>query len=158
MDANEVLSICGEERVRFLRLQFTDIMGSVKNVEVPASDADFAFGFTDGCDRFRATIAASREPIQTPLAAPMPPNTAITMPRAKAGAIAPPVTRPKTALAMLPPITAPPMTAATKTPRSTQIFECGFRSYASVPMSFDASARRIPIDGVVSRGAVTPLS
>lgn len=32
---NEVLEIAKQERVRFLRLQFTDILGSIKNVEVP---------------------------------------------------------------------------------------------------------------------------
>jgi glutamine synthetase len=31
----EVLEIAKQERVRFLRLQFTDILGSIKNVEVP---------------------------------------------------------------------------------------------------------------------------
>jgi glutamine synthetase len=33
--AAEVLEIAKEERVRFLRLQFTDILGSIKNVEIP---------------------------------------------------------------------------------------------------------------------------
>jgi glutamine synthetase len=31
----EVLEIAKQERVRFLRLQFTDILGAIKNVEVP---------------------------------------------------------------------------------------------------------------------------
>lgn len=35
MDASEILKICKEERVRFIRLQFTDIMGNNKNVEIP---------------------------------------------------------------------------------------------------------------------------
>ncbi len=35
MTAAEVLKICREQRVRFLRLQFTDIMGNNKNVEIP---------------------------------------------------------------------------------------------------------------------------
>lgn len=35
--ADEVLAIARAERVRFLRLQFTDILGVNKNVEVPAS-------------------------------------------------------------------------------------------------------------------------
>lgn len=35
MNINDVLKICREERVRFMRLQFTDIMGSNKNVEIP---------------------------------------------------------------------------------------------------------------------------
>ena len=42
MNAREVLSACKEEKVRFLRLQFTDIMGSVKNVEVPESQFEKA--------------------------------------------------------------------------------------------------------------------
>jgi glutamine synthetase len=33
--AAEVLEIAKQERVRFLRLQFTDILGSIKNVEIP---------------------------------------------------------------------------------------------------------------------------
>ncbi|MEK7791158.1 MAG: glutamine synthetase beta-grasp domain-containing protein, partial [Deltaproteobacteria bacterium] len=32
---NELLRIMKQENVRFLRLQFTDIMGIIKNVEVP---------------------------------------------------------------------------------------------------------------------------
>ena len=35
MTADQVLNLAKEERVRFLRLQFTDILGSIKNVEVP---------------------------------------------------------------------------------------------------------------------------
>ncbi len=35
--ATEILSRCSEENVHFLRLQFTDIDGIIKNVEVPAS-------------------------------------------------------------------------------------------------------------------------
>ncbi len=35
MNTQEVLKICREERVRFIRLQFTDIMGRNKNVEIP---------------------------------------------------------------------------------------------------------------------------
>jgi glutamine synthetase len=35
MTADQVLELAKEERVRFLRLQFTDILGSIKNVEVP---------------------------------------------------------------------------------------------------------------------------
>jgi len=37
MNVTEVLKICREERVRFLRLQFIDILGVTKNVEVPES-------------------------------------------------------------------------------------------------------------------------
>ena len=33
----EILKVCDTERVRFLRLQFTDILGVVKNVEIPHS-------------------------------------------------------------------------------------------------------------------------
>ena len=32
---DDVLELAKRERVRFLRLQFTDILGSIKNVEVP---------------------------------------------------------------------------------------------------------------------------
>jgi glutamine synthetase len=35
MNNSDVLKVCKEERVRFLRLHFTDIMGNNKNVEVP---------------------------------------------------------------------------------------------------------------------------
>ena len=35
MNESEVLKSCEQERVRFMRLQFTDIIGSNKNVEVP---------------------------------------------------------------------------------------------------------------------------
>jgi glutamine synthetase len=35
VDAKDVLELAKQERVRFLRLQFTDILGSIKNVEVP---------------------------------------------------------------------------------------------------------------------------
>ncbi len=35
MNSQELLKICKEERVKFLRLHFTDIMGTNKNVEVP---------------------------------------------------------------------------------------------------------------------------
>jgi len=34
-DKASVLARCREERIRFLRLQFTDILGANKNVEVP---------------------------------------------------------------------------------------------------------------------------
>lgn len=39
---SDILKITKEEKVRFLRLQFTDIMGVLKNVEVPASQFDKA--------------------------------------------------------------------------------------------------------------------
>ena len=42
MDRNEILSICDEENVRFLRLQFTDLLGVIKNVEVPRSQFEKA--------------------------------------------------------------------------------------------------------------------
>ena len=35
MTDNDVLELAKQERVKFLRLQFTDILGSIKNVEVP---------------------------------------------------------------------------------------------------------------------------
>src|SRR5262249_40425997 len=33
----EILKVCGTENVRFMRLQFTDILGVIKNVEIPRS-------------------------------------------------------------------------------------------------------------------------
>jgi glutamine synthetase len=42
VDRREVLKQCKTERIRFLRLQFTDILGTNKNVEVPASQFDKA--------------------------------------------------------------------------------------------------------------------
>lgn len=42
MTKQEILSTCQSEQVRFLRLQFTDIQGTNKNVEVPVSQFDKA--------------------------------------------------------------------------------------------------------------------
>ncbi|PSP37729.1 type I glutamate--ammonia ligase [Halobacteriales archaeon QH_2_66_30] len=42
-DAEEVLGKIDEEDVDFLRLQFTDILGTVKNVSIPADQAEKAF-------------------------------------------------------------------------------------------------------------------
>ncbi|MEF8830474.1 MAG: glutamine synthetase family protein, partial [Halobacteriales archaeon] len=42
-DAREVLERIESEGIDFLRLQFTDILGTVKNVSVPASQAEKAF-------------------------------------------------------------------------------------------------------------------
>jgi len=42
-DAEEVLDEIDEEDVDFLRLQFTDILGTVKNVSIPADQAEKAF-------------------------------------------------------------------------------------------------------------------
>jgi glutamine synthetase len=42
MTEAEVLKVCREERVRFLRLQFIDILGVAKNVEVPESQFEKA--------------------------------------------------------------------------------------------------------------------
>ncbi len=42
MTRDEILRISDEENVRFLRLQFTDIMGIIKNVEIPRSQFDKA--------------------------------------------------------------------------------------------------------------------
>ncbi|MDX1748510.1 MAG: glutamine synthetase, partial [Halobacteriales archaeon] len=39
----QVLDEIEEKNVDFLRLQFTDILGTVKNVSVPASQAEKAF-------------------------------------------------------------------------------------------------------------------
>ncbi len=41
-DVESVLAICRKERIRFLRLQFTDILGANKNVEVPESQFEKA--------------------------------------------------------------------------------------------------------------------
>ena len=35
LDRTAILKLCGQEQIRFLRLQFTDILGTNKNVEVP---------------------------------------------------------------------------------------------------------------------------
>ncbi|MDY7094964.1 MAG: type I glutamate--ammonia ligase [Acidobacteriota bacterium] len=51
MDRQEILKIVDEENVRFMRLQFTDIMGINKNVEVPRSQFENALDgqiFFDG--------------------------------------------------------------------------------------------------------------
>jgi glutamine synthetase len=37
-----IMNIAKEENVRFIRLQFTDLMGSIKNVEIPVSQLDKA--------------------------------------------------------------------------------------------------------------------
>ncbi len=42
MNRQEILSVADEENVRFLRLQFTDLMGVIKNVEVPRSQFEKA--------------------------------------------------------------------------------------------------------------------
>ncbi|KAA0256711.1 type I glutamate--ammonia ligase [Acidobacteria bacterium ACD] len=42
MTAAEILGTCDKEGVRFLRLQFTDILGIIKNVEVPRSQFEKA--------------------------------------------------------------------------------------------------------------------
>jgi glutamine synthetase len=42
LKAAEILKICDKEGVRFLRLQFTDILGIIKNVEVPRSQFEKA--------------------------------------------------------------------------------------------------------------------
>ena len=43
-DRASILEICDKEQVRFLRLQFTDILGTNKNVEVPRSQFEKALG------------------------------------------------------------------------------------------------------------------
>ena len=47
MDAKQILQHADENDVRFLRLQFTDINGSIKNVELPRSQFEKAL---DGGD------------------------------------------------------------------------------------------------------------
>src|SRR5664280_431983 len=42
MKAVEILKECDKQGVRFLRLQFTDILGIIKNVEVPRSQFEKA--------------------------------------------------------------------------------------------------------------------
>ena len=42
MQARDILKTADDERVRFLRLQFTDILGVIKNVEVPRSQFEKA--------------------------------------------------------------------------------------------------------------------
>ena len=42
-EAEDVLDEIDEKGVDFLRLQFTDIIGTVKNVSVPADQAEKAF-------------------------------------------------------------------------------------------------------------------
>src|SRR3954454_25031877 len=37
LSKGEVLKVCEAENVRFMRLQFTDIFGVIKNVELPSS-------------------------------------------------------------------------------------------------------------------------
>src|ERR1700716_704905 len=37
LSKTEILKVCDAEHVRFLRLQFTDILGVIKNVEIPRS-------------------------------------------------------------------------------------------------------------------------
>ncbi|MEM7479708.1 MAG: type I glutamate--ammonia ligase [Acidobacteriota bacterium] len=43
MTEKDLLKCCESEAVRFLRLQFTDLMGTLKNVEVPRSQFEKAF-------------------------------------------------------------------------------------------------------------------
>src|SRR6185295_5873044 len=38
----EILKVCDAENVRFMRLQFTDILGVIKNVEIPRSQFEKA--------------------------------------------------------------------------------------------------------------------
>lgn len=38
----DILKIAGEENVRFIRLQFTDLLGTIKNVEIPLSQLEKA--------------------------------------------------------------------------------------------------------------------
>ncbi len=42
LNRDDVLRICKDERVRFMRLQFTDLMGCIKNVEIPYSQFEKA--------------------------------------------------------------------------------------------------------------------
>ena len=42
LSKSEILKVCDAENVRFLRLQFTDILGIIKNVEIPRSQFEKA--------------------------------------------------------------------------------------------------------------------
>lgn len=42
MEKQEILAICREEKIRFLRLQFIDILGANKNVEIPENQFEKA--------------------------------------------------------------------------------------------------------------------
>jgi len=42
MNKSEIISICKDEQIKFIRLQFTDIMGINKNVEIPFSQIERA--------------------------------------------------------------------------------------------------------------------
>src|SRR3954449_6867154 len=42
MNRDEGMKAADEERVRFMRLQFTDILGGIKNVEIPRSQFEKA--------------------------------------------------------------------------------------------------------------------
>src|SRR5581483_8640943 len=44
MSPSETLSLLLEEKVEFLLLQFTDILGSIKTVEIPANKFEVALG------------------------------------------------------------------------------------------------------------------
>src|SRR3984893_16549416 len=44
LSKSEILKVCETENVRFLRLQFTDIFGVIKNVEIPRSQFSQALG------------------------------------------------------------------------------------------------------------------
>ena len=37
MNRERVMELVKEENVRYIRLQFTDILGTIKNVEIPVS-------------------------------------------------------------------------------------------------------------------------
>jgi len=48
----DILRIAKEENVRFIRLQFTDLLGIVKNVEIPISQLEKSAGQQDDVRRF----------------------------------------------------------------------------------------------------------
>ncbi|RKX39549.1 MAG: type I glutamate--ammonia ligase, partial [Thermotogae bacterium] len=43
MTVEEVLKKVEEEGIKFIRLQFTDINGTIKNVEIPSGELETAF-------------------------------------------------------------------------------------------------------------------
>ena len=42
LSKSEILKVCDAQNVRFMRLQFTDIFGIIKNVEIPRSQFEKA--------------------------------------------------------------------------------------------------------------------
>ena len=65
LSKSEILKVCEAENVRFMRLQFTDIFGIIKNVEIPSSqfskalDGEIQFdGDVTPAERARGKLAS----------------------------------------------------------------------------------------------------